>query len=663
MHLGVCYYPEHWPVERWPIDAEMMRTAGLDMVRIGEFAWSEMEPAEGHYQWAWLDQAIDVLAGVGLDIVLGTPTAAPPAWLTRKYPDIRRQETSGRYRDHGTRRHYCPNSPRYIDLSRKIVAALGARYGTDPRIIGWQIDNEFGGGKTARCYCDHCVQAFRSWLEKRYRSITALNAAWGNAFWSQTYQSWDQIRPPDDRIDKKNPSHVLDYYRFSTDSYAEYQQYQIDLLRELAPGHFLTTNFMGLYSDLDQFDLAAPYDFITWDNYPTGNRDRWGPALLPPDPGADPTEPVYAYDTGHPLITGMAHELTRALKQKPFWIMEQQPGHINWGKTNTGIRDGTVRLWTWQALAAGADTVVYFRWRPTRFAHEQYHAGLLTHHARPAVGYRDLLRLQAEREMLAQIAATPHTAQVALLFNYDDLWALQLQPHTRDFSYLRSHFAYFQALQQMGIPVQFVHGKDDFARFKLIIAPTAHLVDEALVNQLNEYVTAGGTVLLGVRSGFKTTSNLVTADVLPGFLRALVGAMVEEWQALPDGVGWKLEGAIPNLVGPANYWVETLRPESAETLIKYQDDTSALTVNRVGQGRVFYLGFYPNQEQMLDLLNYLARQLNIQSIADLPPGMIAYARGPYTILMNFTDQPLVATVAGKEFSVSGRDVVVDIGEE
>ncbi len=658
MRLGVCYYPEHWPAERWSHDAEMMRTAGLDLVRLAEFAWAEMEPAEGQYRWAWLDRAIDILAAAGLEIVLGTPTAAPPAWLTRKYADVLRRDASGRYRDHGTRRHYCPNSPRYIDLSRKIVAAMGARYGADQRIIGWQIDNEFGGGKTARCYCDHCTQAFQGWLQKRYGSIAALNEAWGNAFWSQTYQSWDQIRPPDKRIDKQNPSHVLDYYRFSTDAHVRYQQYQIDLLREMAPGQFLTTNFMGLYSDLDQFDLAAPYDFITWDNYPTGNRDRWGRALLPPGRIADLPEPTYAYDAGHPLITGMAHELTRALKQQPFWIMEQQPGHINWGVTNAGVRDGTVRLWTWQALAAGADTVVYFRWRPTRFAHEQYHAGLLTHDGRPAVGYRDLQRLQGEREMLAQIAAAPHTATVALLFHYADLWALQLQPHTRDFSYLGLHYAYFQALQRLAIPVHFVHARDDFSGYKLVIAPTAHLVDETLVTKLNDYVAAGGTALLGVRSGFKTTSNLVTEQALPGPLRGLVGATVEDWQALPAGVGWEIAGCIPDLVGPATYWVETLRLETAGALVSYEDGGAALTVNTVGRGRTYYLGFYPRQEQVKALLHYLAGRLDVQPVADLPPGLVAYGRGPYTILLNFTDQPLTATVAGKEFPVSGRDVVV-----
>ncbi len=275
MNFGICYYPEQWPENQWELDARLMREAGLEIVRIAEFAWHKMEPAEGRFEWAWLDRAIAILTGAGLKLILGTPTATPPAWLTRTYPEVLRVDSSGRGRDHGTRRHICLNNPTYRQHSGRIVQAMAERYGHHPELIGWQVDNEFGGGGTSRCYCSACAVAFRGWLKVRYGTIEALNEAWGTVFWSQTYDDWTQIRPPSDHIDKPNPSHVLDYYRFSSDSVVSYQQEQIEVLRSLSPDRFITHNFMGLFRDLNQFDLARPLDFITWDNYPTGNTARW----------------------------------------------------------------------------------------------------------------------------------------------------------------------------------------------------------------------------------------------------------------------------------------------------------------------------------------------------------------------------------------------------
>lgn len=644
MKFGVCYYPEQWPEEQWAADARLMREVGLDMVRIAEFAWAKMEPADGVFAWDWLDRAIDTLADAGLQIVLGTPTATPPAWLTRSQPQILRVDGNGRARNHGSRRHTCPNSPVNQQYSQRMVAEMVARYGRDPRIIGWQIDNEFGGGKTGRCYCPECAAAFREWLHKRYEHIDTLNEAWGTIFWSQTYSDWAEIEPPDDSVDKKNPSHLLDYFRFSSDSIVAYQQRQVDLIRAHASGQFVTHNFMGLYLDLNQFDLAGPLDFATWDNYPTGNPERWRKFLLPPDQNGRQPADRYAYDVGDPIITAMAHDLMRGLKQQPFWIMEQQCGHINWGDVNPGIRPGTTRLWCWHALAAGADTILFFRWRAALMAHEQYHSGLLRHDGTTAVGFHDLRTMQTERELMAQIAAEPYQAEVALLFSYDDLWALQEQPHRTDFGYLRLAFVYYQALQQLGIPVDIVPPNADLSRYKLVIAATAHIVTDTMAVTWASYVAAGGWLLVGIRSGFKTASNRVTDQPLPGLLHHLVGATVEDWQSLPERVGWPLTTTIPGLHGPATTWVETLQPHSARPLASYEDGMAALTENEVGDGRVLYNGFYPTTAQATAVLNYLAHQTNIVPIAKLPPGMLAARHGRYTILLNFTDQPLTAVV-------------------
>ncbi len=659
MNFGVCYYPEHWPEARWAEDARLMREAGLDIVRIGEFAWAKMEPENGRYDWAWLDRAIDTLAGAGLQVVLGTPTATPPVWLSRAHPDILRLDSNGRRRNHGTRRHYCPNSPTYREYSRRIVAAMSDRYSADPRITGWQIDNEFGGGKTARCYCDHCATAFRDWLRARYGDIDILNEAWGTIFWSQTYNDFDQINPPNDEVNYKNPSHLLDYYRFSSDSFVTYQQEQVDILRQANPQQFITHNFMGLYRDLDQFDLAAALDFATWDNYPTGNPDRWRQLLYPPGADWNRTDPTYAYDVGDPLITGMAHGLTYGLKEAPFWVMEQQCGHINWGDVNPWVRPGTPRLWVWHAIGEGADALVYFRWRATLLAHEQYHSGLLRHDGSADVGYFDQLKLAQEKALLDEIAAQPLAADVAILFDFADLWALQMNPHRKDFDYLRHVFVFYAALRRLGVGVKLVSHHADLSAYKLVIAPSLHLADEAAASTLHDYVAGGGALLLGVRSGFKRPDNRVTDAPLPGALRALCGATVSTWRSLPVGVTMPFRGEIAGLDGAAGYWLETLNVDTAVSLAAYADGSGeALTTNVVGKGRCLTLGFYPKPEQAEALLRHLAGELGIAATLVLPPGLLACRRGQYAILLNFSDEPLTTVIANQTITVKGRDVAV-----
>lgn len=658
MKFGVCYYPEHWPEARWAEDARLMRELGLSVIRLAEFAWAKMEPEPGVYDWGWLDRAIDLFAAAGMDVVLGTPTCTPPAWLTRQHPEILRVDGNGRSRNHGTRRHYCPNSPIYRRFSRQIVQQMAQRYGQDERITGWQIDNEFGGGKTARCYCPTCAGEFRRWLEKRYGNIDTLNEAWGTIFWSQAYGDWSQINPPGDDINYKNPSQLLDFYRFSTDSYVNYQQEQIDLLRELAPGRFITHNFMGLYLDLDQFDLAAPLDFITWDNYPTGFPDRWRQMLYPPGVDSSRNDPAYAYDVGDPVVQSMAHALMRGLKQRPFWIMEQQCGHINWGDVNPGIRPGTPRLWVWHAVAEGADHVIYFRWRATLLAQEQYHSGLLGHDGRPDVGFGDQKKLLAELDQLNQLSVAPLDAPVAILFSYDDLWSLQMLPHRRDFHYLRHLYIFYHACLRLGINVDLVPATADLNRYKLVIAPTAHVADEALAQRLHAYASGGGTLLLGIRSGFKTTSNLVTDEPLPGALRDLAGVTVTSWQSLPLEQAIPFRSSIPDFAGDATYWVETLAVETAVPLATYQDGSgAALAENLVGNGRVLTLGFYPTPQQARTLLTHLANQQAIGTLPDLPSGMVALRRGGVQLLLNFSERPQAVTLGTASHTVATRDLI------
>jgi len=669
MRLGVCYYPEHWPAERWPIDARLMREAGLSIVRIGEFAWAQMEPAEGEFNWHWLDRAIETLAAEGLETVLCTPTAAPPAWLCKAYPNILPVDAQGRVRRFGSRRHYCPNSPTYHQHTKRIVTAMGARYGAHSAacvglsraVIGWQIDNEFGCHDTARCYCETCAAAFRLWLQARYNTLDALNEAWGTGFWSQLYGDWEEIDPPILTVAQPNPSHVLDYYRFSSDSTVAYQQLQISNLRsQISNTQFITTNFLGDFADLDYHALARPLDFVCWDSYPTGYAEVVAKEIYAPGEAL----PSLAYDVGDPAVTGFFHDLTRGLKQAPFWVMEQQCGHINWSVFNRGVNPGAVRLWTWHALAGGADAVVFFRWRAALFGYEQLHSGLLRHDGSPGVGYADLLNMQAEHKLMEQVAAQPVRSQIALLLDYRDLWATQLQPHHRDFGYLRHLFVFYRALQQLGFGTDIVSPTADLDRYKMVIAPTAFLGSDQLGATLTGFAAGGGTVLFGVRSGFKTPLNRVTDQPLPGVFRDLVGATVTEWQSLPPGVSFELASEIPGLGGAAETWAEAL-DGAAEPLARYASgplaSRAALTENKVGDGRALYLGWYPTVEQAAAILDRLAAQDHIARLAnDLPAGIVVAQRGPYAIVLNFTDAQATVPIGGQLVIVEPRDATVTL---
>lgn len=667
MHLGVDYYPEQWPQERWATDARMMREIGLSVVRIGEFTWTKMEPSEGVFDWEWLDRAIGALAGEGLQLVLCTPTAAPPAWLSSGYPNTLPVNAQGKRLRFGSRRHVCVNSAEFQSATQRIVAALALRYGRHPAVIGWQIDNEFGCHNTTRCYCDNCRTAFQKWLIKRYSSLGALNAAWGTVFWSQAYTDWGQIDLPNLTVTEPNPSQSLDYDRFASDSYLAYAQLQIDLLREaIQPSQWITTNLMEDVFDINYHALAKPLSFVSWDSYPTGHKERVGPQLYLP--GEARTS--FAYDLGDPLVTGFGHDMMRGHKQAPFWVIEQQPGQVNWADENPGLRAGAPRLWAWHAAASGAEAVVFFRWRAGLFAQEQHHAGLLHHDGSPDLGYHEATALTSELADLEDFTRAPFRAQAALLMSYDDLWALELQPHNRLFSLQRHLFVYYRAFQRLGVQVDIVSPEASLEGYRLLVAPTLYLSDENQTRTLERYAQQGGTVVLGVRSGFKTANNQVTDQPLPGALRRLAGAVVTDWHSLPQGVGYGLQSDIPGLSGAAALWAESLRPDAsdqpgtsaASVLASYRSGPfagrAALTEHPVGDGHVMYLGWYPTVEQARAVLAHMAGRAGIERIGDIPDGMIAIWRGEKTALFNFTEDELEVTVQGQRRRVPARDVVI-----
>ncbi|WP_370657435.1 beta-galactosidase [Deinococcus sp. KNUC1210] len=505
LELGVCDYPEQVSPQNWAEDARQQKALGLRYVRIAEFAWSRLEPQPGEYAWAWLDTAVELYAAAGLEIVFCTPTAAPPAWLIEQHPEILPIGRDGHTKTFGSRRHYDFSSPVFRQHSRRITRALAERYGQHPAVVGWQTDNEFGWGDTAHSFTPAARQGFQTWLQQRYGSLDALNTAWGNVFWSMEYSGWAQIPLPNQAVAEVNPSHALDFLRYSSDQVAEFQEEQVAILRECSPGRFVTHNYMGFFSAYDHYRVSRCLDFASWDSYPTGTLEALREWKL-----ADPALALTYARTGHPDVTAFNHDLYRGMGTgKPgsggetvpgFWVMEQQCGQVNWAPSNPLPPQGAVQLWTQQAWAHGADAVAYFRWRAATSGQEVLHSGLLRQNSTPDRGYPEVQALKVEDLPLGRVPA-----RVAVLHDYESLWLYNMQPHADGMNYWAQVFAYYRALRSMGQDVDLVHPDSDLSGYALIVAPALTLMTPDRAAHLAA-AAQHAHMVFGPRTGFRNES-------------------------------------------------------------------------------------------------------------------------------------------------------------
>ncbi len=439
--IGVCYYPEHWPKARWEIDARLMAETGITHVRIGEFAWSHLEPKRGELDFNWLEDAINTLAHYGLKIVLGTPTATPPKWLVDEMPDMLPVGRDGQTRKFGSRRHYSFSHVGYRNECRRIVTELAKRFGTHPAVSAWQTDNEYDCHDTTLSYGLADLSAFREWLAAKYQSPQALNFAWGNIFWSMEISDFDEVELPNLTVTEANPCHWMDFRRFASDQVVSFNKLQTDILRKYSPGRDIIHNFMGRTLAFDHFKLGTDLDISSWDSYPLGfledRSDR-----------DDEFKSRYSR-TGDPDFQAFHHDLYRATSSGRWWVMEQQPGPVNWAPHNPAPREGMVRLWALEAFAHGAETVSYFRWRQAPFAQEQMHSGLLRSNGDSAEGLEEA----KEAAAILQEIDWPQNekAEVAIVFDYSSAWAWEIQPQGREFDYFRLIFDFYKTLRKLGL--------------------------------------------------------------------------------------------------------------------------------------------------------------------------------------------------------------------
>jgi beta-galactosidase len=615
--LGVCWYPEHWPEAWWAEDARQMRELGISYVRIGEFAWSRIEPEPGRFDWGWLDRAMDVLGRAGLNVVLGTPTATPPKWLVDAMPDMVPVDDQGRPRGFGSRRHYSFSHRGWFEASARIVEAVARRYGEHPALAGWQTDNEYGCHGTILSF-DTAAQAdFRDWLRRRYQDPAALNEAWGNVFWSMEAGAFDEVGLPNLTVTEANPAARLDFWRYSSEQVARYNRMQVEIIRAHSPGRFVTHNFMGLFHDFDHWAVGADLDFATWDSYPLGFVERF--------PFSE-AERVRWAPTSHPDMAAFHHDLYRGVGCGRWWVMEQQPGPVNWAPWNPVPAPGMVRLWTWEALAHGAEVVSYFRWRQAPFAQEQMHAGLQRPDRQWSAG--GLEAAQVGRELAGLDLPASRRAPVALVFDYEASWITRIQPQGADFNYTELTYRWYEAARRLGLDLDIVPAGVPLDGYAAALVPTLPYVSEAALAAFRRF---DGVLLFGPRTGSKTRNFGIPDKLPPGPLQALLPLKVAQVASLRPGPSVEVQGE--GVAGRATRWREWLETD-LPVLAGSADGGPAL----VGDGRRFYLGCWPEA----DLLGaVLRRLLNLASLdlLDLPAAVRLRRRGDLAFAFNYGDTP------------------------
>jgi len=635
--LGVCYYPEHWPESWWADDARRMREMGIQFVRIGEFAWSRLEPEPGRFEFDWLRRSIDILGAAGLKVVLGTPTATPPKWLVDLHPEILPHDIEGRPRGFGSRRHYTFSSEVYARESARIVERLARQFGAHDAVAGWQTDNEYGCHGTVLSWGAVDLKAFQNWLRRRYQTPDALNEAWGNVFWSLEVHAFDEITLPHLAVTETNPAARLDYWRFASEAVAAYDRMQAEIIRAHSPGRFVTHNFMGFCHDFDHFACAEHLDLASWDSYPLGFVER---------ASFSEAERVKWARTSHPDVAPFHHDLYRSVGRGRWWVMEQQPGPVNWAPWNAIPRPGQIRLFTWEALAHGAEVVSYFRWRQAPFAQEQMHAGLnLPNNSGLSPGGREATIVGEE---LAKIGALPATtrADVALVFDYEASWFTRIQPQGADFNYSDLTFRWYEAVRRLALDVDIAPPGADLTGYKLILAPTLpHVGDSALA----AFSRATGEILFGPRSGSKTRNFAIPENLPPGPLSALLPMRVIEVASLRPGLVERVSGEV---FGRVTRWRERVEAGAGvEIGARFNDGDPAW----LSHGARHYLAGWPDSALLDAVVAKLAARAGLATTL-LPDGVRWRRRGDVTFAFNYGDEVFRAPASARQFLLGSPEI-------
>ena len=586
--LGAAWYPEQWPESRWEADLALMQAAHITFVRVGEFAWSSMEPREGDFELDWMERAVRAAEKHGIAVVMGTPSAAPPAWLTQRYPETLRTKDDGRKDQHGNRQQFEWSDPKYRALARLMAEKMAERFGHDPNVIGWQIDNEYAN----ESYGPSTQAQFQAWLKAKYRTLDNLNKRWTTAYWSETYQDWSQI-PIEEH--GGNPGLLLNWKEFVSDTWRSYQKNQLEVIRAHADKRqFIRTNMMGWFDAYDHYTVAQDLDLASWDDYVgTGQLD--------------------------PVRNGATHDLTRGFLRKNFWVMETQPGFVNWSPDNNALNKGETRAMAWNAIGHRAEAVEYWQWRSALNGQEQYHGTLVGADGTPVPLYSEVQQIGEEfAKAAAVLEGTTVRADVAVLQDYPSRWAIHWQRHNQRFAPVDSIMSYYAPLHALVRSVDMVSDTAPLSGYKLVVAPALNVITPEAARNLDAYVRGGGHLVLGQRSGMKDEDNSLWPERQPGPLAEMLGARVAQFYALDSTVPVSGEwGASED-----SLWSDQLEVTSPETkvLMRYGksngwlDGQPAAVTRQVGKGSITYVGAALDAAAMEKAAAWMVAQAGLQAV-------------------------------------------------
>ena len=632
---GGDYNPDQWSEEIWQEDMRLFKKAGINLVTLPVFSWTKIEPEEGVFEFSWLDRIMDMLYENGIYVCLATSTAAQPAWASLKYPEMLPVDAAGRRRTHGKRVNFCPNSADFRRLASQMAKQLALRYGKHPALLIWHIANEYG----TYCYCEHCAQEFRKWAKSRYQTIGELNRRWNLSFWNHTVRDWDEIILPTELNDddKYYPGIALDYLRFMTDSNIGCYRAEYDAIKSVTPDIPVTTNISGLIWHLDQFKFAKYLDVIGWDNYPA--------------PGCDLSIPAFK------------HDLMRSLKRMPYLLVEQSPNQQNWQPYNVLKRPGEVRRLSYQAIAHGAESVLYFQLRQSAGGVEKFHGAVISHagHENTRV-FRECAALGDELKRLgSELLGAEYKARVALMFDWDNWWVLNLTSGpSRDLHYFDQICAWYKALYNRNIAVDIVQPDGPLSGYDVVLAPLLYMVKPHVRENIEGFVSSGGTFVSSFMSGIADENDLVLIGGYPGDLRNLLGIWVEEIDALLPGAKNAMipETGARGFAGRYDCGLicDVMHAESARVLARFESDFYAgfpcLTVNRFGSGRAYYVGTSPEASFLSDFLKTVCEEKEIRAPFAAPQGVEITQRfrdgTAYSFFINHSASPVKIDLAGIE---------------
>ncbi|WAJ71970.1 beta-galactosidase [Catenovulum adriaticum] len=632
--FGVCYYPEHWPESMWADDAAEMKDLGIEWVRIGDFSWSRIEPKSGQYEFDWMDKAIEVLSSAGLKVIICTPTATPPKWLIDIHPDILPVDiNTGMTRGFGSRRHYDFSSEAYLQAALKITQVMVKRYGNNNKVAGWQTDNELGCHDTTQSGSANAKHQFQRWLKNKYQNIEALNEAWGTVFWSMEYNNFEQIELPLYGVTEMGLSHQLDYRRFSSDMAIHFHNQMISVIREHSENQFVTHNMIPMCdTQIDNFQLTKDLDFVAYDSYPLGrNAEVLNPTTFD------------SMRSGDPDLNAYFLEQTRGLNPLGrFWIMEQQPGVVNWANYNPLPAKGMVRLWTWEAFAHGAECVSFFRWRQLPFGQEQMHAGIKMANNEPSFFYNEIASVMDEVIKQPEILQSKPNNKVALVTGTENQWFCEIETQSTIYKHLKTEFQYYKVLQQLGISVDFIDENSNVSQYKLVICPASIAPSESFYQKVK---SSQAHFVFGPRFASKTKNLHLPANMPPGRFSDILGYTVMTADTTPAAQTHNIEYKGQRY--SSHTWRDIIRVHE-DSPLKAVAAIDGLNTPALLQGQNFTVITTLSDDNFLKtVFTELAGKLNL-SVHEEIAGVRYKRKGEYLFVLNYSNESIQIEDYSKE---------------